>query len=194
MPDASPADHRSSFDPGTPYAIEHLTRALKRQTRDGTRYLEAMPVPAFFASQGDRWSPAEHIRHLTKSSSPLNLGYRLPRWLLRALYGSSGAPSRTFEALRTDYLAALAAGGKAGRFAPGPESPPADPERRREEILRRWTSTNESLTSAWERWRSRDFDDAWFPHPLLGKLTGREMAIFTVYHTSHHLSLIASRV
>ena len=114
--------------------------------------------------------------------------------MLRVRFGYAHAPSRTFGALRADYLAALEAGGKAGRFAPSPEAVPADPEGRRKEVLQRWTSTNESLATAWERWRSRDFDQAQIPHPLLGKLTAREMAIFTVYHTSHHLSLVASRM
>ena len=194
MAESLGAEHFDPFDTGAPYAIEHLARALKRLTREGTRYMEAMTVQLFFAPQGDRWSPAEHVRHLTKSSRPLNVGYRLPRWLLRAVYGAARRPSRTFEALRGDYRAKLDAGGKAGRFAPRPEGSPSDPERRRQEILQRWTSTNDALVNAWGRWRSLDLDDVRIPHPLLGKLTAREMAIFTVYHTSHHLSLVASRV
>jgi hypothetical protein len=31
---------------------------------------------------------------------------------------------------------------------------------------------------------------ACLPHPLLGPLTIREMAAFTVYHTVHHLELV----
>ncbi len=187
-------DVPDAFDPAAPYAIEHLSRALTRLTRDGKRYLETLPLTVFFAPQGNRWSPAEHIRHLRKSSAPLLLAYRLPSWLLRLRFGAAQKPSRTFEDLRRDYRALLIAGGKAGRFAPTPESAPLDPGRRREEILSRWQSTNETLATEWERWQSLELDRACLPHPLLGKLTAREMAIFTVYHTSHHLSLIASRV
>ena len=164
-----------------------------RQRKAEVRFLEAQPTAVFFAPQGDRWSPAEHVRHLTKAAAPLNLGYRLPPALLRLLFGTPRAPSRTFDALRRDYLATLEAGGKAGRFAPSPEGATSDPERRRAEILRRWLSTNESLVKAWGRWRSLELDRARLPHPLLGKLTAREMAAFTVYHSSHHLSLVAGR-
>jgi hypothetical protein len=183
----------SPFDAGAPYAIEDLARTLLRLTRSGTRFLEAMPTPDFFTPQGDRWSPAEHVRHLTKSSAPLVLAYRLPPGVLRVFFGTPRAASRTFEAMRRDYLATLDAGGKAGRFTPSPEAAPIDPARRRAEILQHWTAKNDSLVKAWGRWRSLELDHARLPHPLLGKLTAREMAIFTVYHTSHHLSLVANR-
>ncbi|MFN8582742.1 MAG: DinB family protein [Gemmatimonadaceae bacterium] len=193
-PDTRGSEAAVSFDPGSPYAIEHLTRALTRLTRNATSYFESLPVQTFFAPQGDRWSPADHVRHLRKSSAPLKVGFGLPVWLLRLMYGEAKAPSRTFEVLRSDYRSALAAGGQAGRFAPTPQGAPADPERRRAEILSRWGTTNEAVTTAWGKWRSLDLDRARLPHPLLGKLTAREMAMFTVYHTSHHLTLVADRL
>ncbi|MBV6520533.1 MAG: hypothetical protein MNPFHGCM_00649 [Gemmatimonadaceae bacterium] len=182
------------FDPGAPYAIELLSRALQRLTRNGTSLCESIPVATFFAPQRDRWSPAEHVRHLTMGSRPLRLAYRLPSWLLRARFGAATSPSRTFDALRADYLRALESGASAGRFSPRPERAPADPEQRRRQILARWASVNDSLTSAWGTWRSLELDRIRLPHPILGRLTAREMAIFTVYHTAHHLTLLAGRL
>lgn len=182
-----------SFDAGTPYAIEDLARSLMRLTREGIRFAEAMSTDRFFKPQGDRWSPAEHVRHLTKSTAPLLLAYRLPRWALRLRFGVAREPSRTFEGLRQDYLATLGTGGQAGRFAPSRERAVTDPALRRAAILEAWRGGNERLVRLWGRWRAQDLDRALLAHPLLGKLTAREMAIFTVYHSSHHLSLIATR-
>ncbi len=182
------------FEPGEPYAIADLSRTLLRLTREGTALLEGVSPSEFFTPQGDRWSPAEHIRHLTKSSRPLTRAYRLPFWLVRLVFGSATSASRTFVKLRADYTLALAAGGQAGRFAPRPEGIPGDPGARRREILGQWLSVNEFVTSSWSGWRGMQLDQATLPHPLLGKLTAREMAMFTVYHTAHHLNLVAGRL
>jgi len=32
------------------------------------------------------------------------------------------------------------------------------------------------------------------PHPLLGKITLRELGYFTIYHTQHHLAIIKDRL
>jgi hypothetical protein len=137
MPDAVPP-----FDPGAPQNGAELAAALRRITCEGAHFLGTLPVEQFFAPQGDKWSPAEHVRHLRRSSAPLITAYRLPPWMLQLAFGSARRPSRSFDALRDDYRTALAAGGTAGRFAPSPESPPADRDRRRGEILMAWFVTN----------------------------------------------------
>ncbi|MFN8582997.1 MAG: DinB family protein [Gemmatimonadaceae bacterium] len=186
--------HADTLDPGEPYAIADLARTLGRLTREGAALMEGLPLEVFFAPQRDRWSPAEHVRHLVKSSRPLILAYRLPRFVSKVLFGSATTPSRTFVALRDDYRSLLAAGGKAGRFAPSAEGTPRDPAARRREILAAWHDVNDRVSTAWTRWRGIQLDQAVFPHPLLGKLTAREMAMFTVYHTSHHLTLVRDRL
>ena len=40
----------------------------------------------------------------------------------------------------------------------------------------------------------KDLDRYILPHPLLGKLTIREMLFFTVYHVQHHQSLTLKTV
>ncbi|NBX80802.1 MAG: DinB family protein, partial [Flavobacteriales bacterium] len=35
-----------------------------------------------------------------------------------------------------------------------------------------------------------DLDKYVLPHPLLGKLTLREMLCFTIYHVKHHVEII----
>lgn len=182
------------FDPGEPTTGAEIVAALTRITSEGAEALGALPIEHFFAPQGLKWSPAEHARHLQKSSAPLVTALRLPAWLLRATFGLPQRPSRSFVALRADYWAALAAGGQAGRFAPHPEEPPSNPDQRRGQILTHWYSTNGRLCRILDVWREDRLDTAQLPHPLLGKLTVREMAAFTVYHTTHHLTLVMQRV
>jgi hypothetical protein len=183
-----------TLDPGQPHAIAELSEALRALTRAGQEDLLALPLPVFFAPQGDRWSPVEHARHLTKSSRPLLLAFALPRAALWAMFGRPPRPSRTYAVLRSDYRAALAAGGQAGGFAPSREPTPADPPTRRAAVLGRWAETNEKLAARVAKWSEEAADAACIKHPLLGPLTVREMAAFTVYHTVHHLTLVRERL
>jgi len=50
------------------------------------------------------------------------------------------------------------------------------------------------LANAIERnWTDEKLDNYLAPHPLLGKLTLRELIYFTIYHTEHHLAIIKNR-
>lgn len=41
-----------------------------------------------------------------------------------------------------------------------------------------------------DSWTEQDLDTVLLPHPLLGKLTVREMLYFTIYHAQHHQMLV----
>jgi len=116
------------FETGEPHTRVELVAALGRVQQEGNAYLRTMPPSVFFVPQGPAWSPAEHARHLVKSLSPLVWVLRLPRPVIGLLFGRHRAPGpgRTFAELRQTYLATLAAGGQAGRFAPTVQPPPAD--------------------------------------------------------------------
>jgi hypothetical protein len=182
------------FDVGEPESGTQLRSAMRRVVMEGHEYLRALPNHAFFAPQGDRWSPAEHIRHLRKSTAPVAQALRVPAWLLRLRFGQGDRTSRNYHTLRDTYRGILAQGGQAGRFAPSPESAPTDPTARRAAIMSAWDAAVGAMETASACWPEASLERAWLPHPLLGLLTVREMLEFTVYHTSHHLALVASRV
>jgi hypothetical protein len=60
--------------------------------------------------------------------------------------------------------------------------------------MQAWQLTNAELLRRVRRWSETSLDAVLLPHPLLGKLTAREMLQFTVYHTAHHLNLVLSRL
>ena len=43
-------------------------------------------------------------------------------------------------------------------------------------------------------WGELALDRYRLPHPLLGRLTVREMLLFTLYHSVHHFNLVSTRV
>ena len=181
------------FETGEPHTGVELVAALERVQEEGNSYLRSLPPTLFFAPQGPAWSPAEHARHLVKSLRPLVRVLRWPRPVLGLLFGRHRGPGRDFAELRRTYQAALAAGGQAGRFAPSVQPPPQDLAAGQEAILSRLGATARAVQAAVQRWPEPTLDRYQLPHPLLGRLTVREMLEFSVYHHAHHLRRVAER-
>lgn len=170
----------------SPHTREQIVEAFERQERESIAYWNAFDTDAFFAKIGESWSPAETVRHLTKSIRPLVKALGLPRLLLRLRFGKPKRAPMTFDALRDHYRRLLAEGGNAGRFAPS-----ANAETDRTAIMTRFAAVNRELRAAIHRWPDAKLDTLQLPHPLLGKLTVREMLFFTLYHERHHMDVVA---
>ena len=148
----------------------------------------------FFEQPADGgWSPAQNVVHLIKSTSPITKALGMPRFVLRLLFGKARIPSRTFTEVRAAYRAVLAEGGQAGSYAPPRPTNIGDSESVRQRLLERWESVLPQLSDAIGRWDEDSLDHYRLPHPLLGKLTVREMLYFTLYHVGHHADVVASR-
>lgn len=127
-----------------------------------------------------KWSAAQQLHHLRKSAAPVALALRLPRFVPRLLFGTANRPSRSYQEIAARYQAKLDGGGKApGRFEPGPA-----PERAR--LLAGLTKTHHQLARLAAKLTESELDTLILPHPLLGKLTMREMLYFTIIHIHHH--------
>jgi hypothetical protein len=182
------------FAPPEPQSGADILGALRQLHSEADAYLRTLPASKFVEPQGEKWSPADHVRHLRKSISPLVPALAMPRFVILGMFGWSRRGSHSYRALREIYLRALDDGGQAGRFAPSPRPLPADAEHYRDEVLAEWQRTSDELLVEIARWPEASLDRCRLPHPLLGKLSVREMLFFTLYHNSHHLNLIASRV
>ena len=182
-----------TFVTGTPASAQEILDTIARLLGESDTYLSHLPIDAFVKPQGEKWSPSEHVRHLSKSTFPLVRALALPRLVLLVCFGSHAGPSRPFPVVRDAYRVKLAEGATAGRFAPSPRPVPSDLEAWRREVLSAWSAAATSLSSQVRRWNEVQLDRYRLPHPLLGRLTVREMLFFTIYHTSHHLNALASR-
>lgn len=167
------------------------TRDIQDQLR--TRHaafmamLDALDEEAFLRQPGTAWTAGQQWAHIVASVSPVALAFALPKWGLRMWMGKSTRPSRSYDALVARYLEKLAAGGRAsGRFVPKPVAW-SDKARLRRDLdvaVRR-------LIRRIGRFSEAELDTMLLPHPLLGKLTLREMLFFTVHHVEqhHHITL-----
>lgn len=148
----------------------------------------------FFASTGEAWSPADNVRHLVKSNRPVAMAMGLPRIVLYFRFGLSRRHSREYSEICAIYQDALEAGLKAGRYTASPLPPEQQTPESRERALRSLAGTFDALSSALRRWPEGALDRARLPHPGIGRLTVREMLLFTLYHNAHHVLGVTRRL
>lgn len=174
-----------------PHTGPHLDTALRALHHESVDYWSTFATPDFFAPIGDAWSPADNVRHLTKAMRAVTAGLKIPRWLLWLRFGRART-SRGYDEMREVYLARLARGASAGRFAPSAIAARDDHERER--IMAGHATAVDDLRAALGRWPERALDTSRMPHPLLGSITVREMLFFTLYHNRHHLDGVRRRL
>jgi hypothetical protein len=181
------------FDFEVPETTDSLVTELESQRREISSFFESMSAEEFFAPQGDHWSPAGHLRHLAKSVRPLAAAMGVPKIALGVRFGRSRDGSRSFDEIVQIYREQLAAGARAGPFSPSKKKPDLSVDEWRRLILDRWRQASKQLAEAFTGWGERDLDKYRLPHPLLGKLTVREMLFFTLYHNAHHSRRVVER-
>ncbi len=172
------------------HSKEEILSAFEKKYTEVYDFILQQPAELFEEMPGGKWSAGQHIDHLTRSIKPLNLAYRLPGFVLRLMFGKPGRPSRSFDGLVEKYKTKLASGyGATGSFVP-----PVISLTDKEKTLKEFKMQNETLCRVLEKWDDSKFDNYLLPHPLLGKLTLREMMFFTVYHNEHHLQTLKQRI
>jgi len=169
-----------------------IVATLESVQDEGVAYWNGFETAELFAKIDGHWSPAENVRHLIKSIRPVTKALGLPRLVLRLMFGAPRRESARWSDVQARYLGLLEAGGKAGRFTPA-EREEQDLEAGRARIMGQFVQVNRELRAAIGKWADRSLDRYQLPHPLLGKLTMREMLIFTAYHQMHHLDGVKRR-
>lgn len=175
------------------YRRVEIANALRRLCQESERYWNALSPHEFVDPLGTTWSPADHVRHLTKSLRPVAGAMRMPRWALRLMFGTTTTPSRSYRQLVTFYHEALRNGGRAGRYAPDPRNLIGDAMQYRRQVLTQHRAVVDALSAEVVNWSHAHIDSLRLPHPLLGKLTVREMVLWSLYHNLHHVLVVARR-
>lgn len=145
-----------------------------------------------FYKPGAKWSVAENIRHMVISTNMTTLAYRIPLFLVRWISGTPNRPSRTYEELKARYYKKLDEGGRASaRFVPKP----IEVSYGRQKLISSWdTSTKKYVAALKKNRKEEDLDNYLARHPLLGRITLRELCYFSIFHTEHHLKTIRTLI
>lgn len=169
-----------------------IVRQLENAAKGFSDYCNTIKDEFFFIQPPDKWSIAQNVQHLITSADTTRLAFTLPRFVVRLYAGKPNRPSRTYNELVAKYELKLKQGGRAsGRYIPKPVSP----EMTKEKLLNTYVKVMSQLIASISKNREDPQLDQYLAlHPLLGKITLRELCYFTIHHTMHHLNSIELRI
>ena len=164
---------------------QKIINLLKENHSLFINYVNGLANEEFLFTSQQKWSAGQQLDHIYLAVKPVALALRLPKFFIRFIFGKANRPSRAYEDLVKKYLNKLENGGKAtGRFIPKTIA-----FSQKETINRALNKNTNALCLKIETLTEEELDTLILPHPLLGKLTLREMLYFTIYHVRHHHEL-----
>lgn len=169
-------------------SISEISKQITNAAAALGDFCKTMPDEQFFFQPEGKWSAAQQVKHLITATNTSRLALILPRWLVRFVGGKPNRPSRSYDELVAKYKLKLAQGGKASvRYIPKPVHPSTG----KEKLLERFSRSMDRFAKSLEQNLKEPLPDLYIvPHPLLGKITLRELCYFTIHHTRHHLDSI----
>lgn len=170
------------------YNKSELQYALAAAFDEFAEFINCLSPKQYLEMSAGKWSAGQQLDHLIRAARPVNMAMRLPKFLPRLLFGKPNRVGYTYNEVIKKYQHKLQEGAKAS----GPYIPPIAELNKKEKILANFLRQKDNLLSVLAKWSEGDLDAYLLPHPIVGKLTVREMLFFTVYHIRHHLSSLKS--
>lgn len=162
---------------------EEISEKLLKTNKEFTGYITSLSQDDYEYCYNDKWNAGQQMEHILKSTTPINKALLLPKAIMKMNFGKANRPSKTYEELTARYDEKLKLGGK----APSQFKPDETPFAKRQKLADSLTKATQTLVKRLKKFTEEDLDLLILPHPLLGKVTLREMIYFTNYHTLHHL-------
>ena len=161
---------------------EIITR-LQQNHIGFTNYMKTLDTDEFMYSlNNEKWTAGQQLQHIYLSVKPLSSGLILPKFIVRWVFGKANRPSATYLELVGKYHEKLRNGGKASKNF----IPKALAFSDRETLNKKTLGLVNKICKYLGKYSEEELDKHILPHPLLGKITLREMMYFTICHVEHH--------
>ena len=168
---------------------DELIDILEESNQQVTAWFKVIPAENFFTRQGEVWSASDNLDHLIKAHKLIGMAFKLPKITLRAMFGKPDRASISYEELCQNYRDEIVKGAQAsGRYLPDQQTPDSEAATKKQDLLNQFSNASKELVAAAKKWDEKELDEYSLPHPILGKLTIREMLFFTIYHNLRHAS------
>lgn len=138
-----------------------------------------------------KWKASQHLVHLVQSTTPLVKALGYPLLILKWKFGSSNRPSRTYDEVVSRYHQKLAQAGD--MVSPFSKNMPDPAYQDAAQWYASITALNDKLVKQSKKLDDSKIDKLLLPHPLMGKMTLREILMWNAYHTEHHLTILEQK-
>jgi len=167
-----------------------IIKSLEENVNQFNEFVKILNKDEFEINLNNKWSAGQDLVHLIKVLKIVNIGFTLPKPILRIIYGTHKNNNRSFEQLQQMYKCALEGGAK----APSIYIPKPVVYIDKDNLIQKHVSLNKSFIDKLNNHTQYELDSYRLPHPILGKVSLGELAIFTSFHTSHHFELLKSKL
>ena len=166
---------------------EEIVNALHAHYSEFSNYMLQLSEQEYlFSFQGEKWTAGQHNKHLILTTRPVGLALLLPSWSLKLLFGKANRPSKTYKGLVKKYKSRL----KIGGISPSPFVPKPVFFQQKERLSFQLLKNVQTIIKRLKSFTDDQLEELILPHPLMGKVTLKEMMYFTIYHAQHHLELV----
>ncbi len=153
-------------------------------------WLKSHPNEKWAQGPEGKWNTGEHIVHLIQSEKALNRAFLVPKFYLKYKFGTNNRDNRSYDQIVKKYQGKLA--DNPGVVADISKKMPIIKPSNKTSYINKLEKQQTKLIKRFQRWNERDLDTFLLPHPLLGRMTIREIVIWTAYHTEHHYKILKS--
>lgn len=165
-----------------------IIESLELKHKELFTWLENYPDQKWVLGPKDKWTTGQHILHLVISIRMLNKALSMPKFLLKYKFGKSNRPSRSYKEVAKRYEDRLAENHvRARTFNQDLKTPTLKDKQQLKSTLQ---ILNKKLQYKTNKFKDKNLDLLLLPHPLMGKMTLREVIMWTAYHTEHHLEIL----
>jgi hypothetical protein len=159
-----------------------ISKGLQENHSLFVKFLKSLNEKDFEFGPSEKWNTSQQLGHIILSLQPLNKALLLPKFLLGWVFGKANRESKNYDELVNKYSNKLQTANAApARFAPKKIS-----FQEREFFIQKLEREVDRLINISKKFSETDLDKYILPHPLLGKITLREMMYFTMHHVRHH--------
>lgn len=163
-----------------------IINSLRNSVENFNELISKLNKEEFETNINNKWSAGQDLFHLIKLLRILNIAYLIPKPLLGLLYGINKDEQRSFGLLQSKYKKALANGAK----SPSIYIPKPVLFENKISLLEKHQLLNEKFIEKINKHTDAELDKFKLPHPILGKVSLRELVLFTTFHTIHHFELL----
>lgn len=166
---------------------QEIISKLRASFDDAIAATQKVSEANFNVSKNSKWTAGENMAHLGVSAKMTCMAYTLPKIAPALLYGKTKDGSRSYQQVVDFYLSKLNDGAKAsGVYVP------AKTNYEKQRIIESLQKYRDKLANAVaDKWTEEQLDTYRIAHPVLGKLTARELLYFTIYHNGHHTKTVS---
>ncbi len=168
---------------------EELIANLDTSYQNLIQFLEQQETEKWLLGPENKWTTGQQALHLLQTIKPVNDALSIPKFFLKARYGSSNRAVRNYDTIAKRYIERLTeAKDKTYKASKNMKKPTCNEKKY---ILNRLQTENKKLQYKIEkRWTEEQLDQYILPHPIMGKMPIRELVMWTAYHVNHHTNIL----